>query len=361
MDSTEYPPHPVWIGISPDLAPDSSKIASVEEAFNYERLRRLLASASVAVVCDPLRMPTEMIQKVDPSLPLAIVDPVYRHCDPQRSEWLPDPVLESLTPWDLILTPRTIDLSGQRILDLRCISVVNVSKLTELPFAVEDWLGRHPGRTEYSRRRRVAFYPPTLSSPTMRHQKMVYQRRAGHIDHLNMQLTAEYPKTKSVRVLEVGASKSGFSHLLTPAVGSHVAFYDKCISHPGEHPNSDKFVAMDLPSSLRLPVTWESYDVAWLLGLLGRNSARITYRLIEESWRAVRPGGNIVWMDEFVADTNEGAAHMPLSISDFTELVNDACGGALVLQSIATIEYPFEPNTKCALVAFRRLGYSTRW
>ena len=167
------------------------------------------------------------------------------------------------------------------------------------------------------------------------------------------------------RVLEVGAGEgrraAGFDpdgaeyHGLDGDEGAVLAARSEWPELPFDH----------LGAELRFPHTDETFDLVFCVGLLGRHPDPEKKRLLSEMWRVTRPGGRLIFFEDFVA-TREGAESgsrpmHAISVLQFVELLLVATDWQVVMEHVESLRYPDEVLTRGGLIAVSRLGVPTRW
>jgi hypothetical protein len=82
-------------------------------------------------------------------------------------------------------------------------------------------------------------------------------------------------------------------------------------------------------------------------------------------WRVARPGGRLLFLEDFVTtrgpgETDPHPAH-GLSVLGFVELLLVATGWQVVMEHVESLRYPGEVLTRGGVVAVSRLGVPKRW
>jgi SAM-dependent methyltransferase len=120
-----------------------------------------------------------------------------------------------------------------------------------------------------------------------------------------------------------------------------------------------------LGTDLRFPHKDEMFDLVFSVGVMGRYPEPEKRRLLSEMWRVARPGGRLLFLEDFVA-TGEGAksgarpSHV-VSVNKFVELLLVATGWQVVMEHVESLRYPDEVLTRGGLIAVSRLGVPKRW
>lgn len=79
-------------------------------------------------------------------------------------------------------------------------------------------------------------------------------------------------------------------------------------------------------------------------------------KLISEMWRATRPGGSMIFVEDFVTGGSGDSGVSSLSVSGFVELVVEATAGRVVLDHVESLRYPGEDVVRGGLISLRKLG-----
>ena len=167
------------------------------------------------------------------------------------------------------------------------------------------------------------------------------------------------------RVLEVGAGEGRRAAGFDPAGTEYHGLdgdEDAVLAARSEWPG----LTFDhLGPDLHFPYTDETFDLVFCVGLLGRHPDHEKRSLLSEMWRVTRPGGRLIFLEDFVA-TREGAksgSHPMhgLSVLAFVELLLVATDWQVVMEHVESLRYPDEVMTRGGLIAVSRLGVPTRW
>lgn len=115
-----------------------------------------------------------------------------------------------------------------------------------------------------------------------------------------------------------------------------------------------------LGSDLLIPHEVERFDLVFCVDLLRGHPAPEKKILLSEMWRVTRPGGRLLFLEEFVSDRSEEGVY-PTSISAFVGLLLEATSGQVVLEHMESLRYPREDLTRSAVIAVSRLGIPKKW
>jgi hypothetical protein len=79
--------------------------------------------------------------------------------------------------------------------------------------------------------------------------------------------------------------------------------------------------------------------------------------LLSEMWRATRPGGRLLFLENFVfAKRLEEPVVHPMSVREFEDLILEATAGQVVLEHVESLRYPGEDLHRGAVISLLRLG-----
>lgn len=108
-----------------------------------------------------------------------------------------------------------------------------------------------------------------------------------------------------------------------------------------------------------IPRDSESFDLAFSTGSLGLYPDHEKRTLLSEMWRVTRPGGRLLFLEDFVSG-EEAAPHVT-PVNDFVELLMEATSGQAVLEHVESIQYPGEDAVRGGVLMLSRLGVPKRW
>jgi len=167
------------------------------------------------------------------------------------------------------------------------------------------------------------------------------------------------------RVLEVGAGEGRWAATFDPAAAEYHGLdedEDAVLAARSEWP---EVPFGRIEPDLLFPHEDETFDLVFSVGFLGAHPDPAKRRLLSEMWRVARPGGRLLFLEDFVA-TKEAAkpgsypAH-GLSVLAFVELLLVATDWQVVMEHVESLRYPDEALTRGGLVAVSRLGVPKRW
>ena len=160
-------------------------------------------------------------------------------------------------------------------------------------------------------------------------------------------------------VLEVGSGigrwAASFDLARTRFVGAD-ADGDAVEVARGEFPEI-RFDVLD--GDLTLPYDDESFDMAFSVDVMHRNPTPARRALLSEMWRVTRPGGRMIFLDEFVSSRRPGVYPMP--VRKFVGLLLEATSGQVVLEHAESLRYPYDDLVRGGLLSLSRLGVPKKW
>jgi protein-L-isoaspartate O-methyltransferase len=112
-----------------------------------------------------------------------------------------------------------------------------------------------------------------------------------------------------------------------------------------------------LGSGLLFPYEDESFDLVFSVTVMHHHPAPVKRTLLSEMWRVARPGGRLLFLENFVfMDQPEEPAIYPMSVTEFVDLILDATAGQVVLEHTESLRYPGEDLHTGGLISLSRLG-----
>ncbi len=112
-----------------------------------------------------------------------------------------------------------------------------------------------------------------------------------------------------------------------------------------------------LGSDLFFPYEDESFDLVFSVTVMHHNCAPAKRTLLSEMWRVARPGGRLLFLEDFVfTRRSEEPAIYPISVKEFVDLIFDATAGQVVLEHMESLRYPREDLRTGGLISLSRLG-----
>lgn len=117
-----------------------------------------------------------------------------------------------------------------------------------------------------------------------------------------------------------------------------------------------------LDSDLRFPYDDESFDLVFSVAVIHYNPTPAKKTLLAEMWRVARPGGRLLFLEDFVAARrSEGSTVYPMSVLGFVGLLLVATNGQVTLEHVESLCYLHEDTTRSGIIAVSKLGVPKRW
>ena len=112
-----------------------------------------------------------------------------------------------------------------------------------------------------------------------------------------------------------------------------------------------------LDSDLLFPYNSESFDLVLSVAAMYHVSAPGKRTLLSEMWRVARPGGRLLFLEDFVFTRQLGKQGVYLiSITEFVDLILNATAGQVVLEYVESLRYPGEDLHTGGLISLLKLG-----
>lgn len=326
-----------------------------------------LEGASDLVVLDPLSFPFEALTGVLRDVPLIVVLPEGADADFLAAVF-GGPVFGRLDFFDRVATAdaavwedlrRRYRLAGGQLVRLGGTGPEDAAQeIATLLRAEVHGEGMDPtadGTRPGGRRAARGAYPDKVFHRTQR-AALEPQFAAAHGGRAD-----DVP----FRVLEVGAGDGRRAAGFDPAAAEYHGLdveEEAVLAARSEWP---EVPFGHLGPDLLFPHKGETFDLVFSVGLLGRHPDPEKKRLLYEMWRVARPGGRLIFLEDFVA-TGEAAkrgSHPEhgLSVLAFVELLLVATDWQVVMEHVESLRYPDETLTRGGLIAVSRLGVPKRW
>ena len=117
-----------------------------------------------------------------------------------------------------------------------------------------------------------------------------------------------------------------------------------------------------LGEELILPYGDESFDLSFSVTVMHHNSTPTKRALISEMWRVTRPGGRLMFLEDFVSGGwSTMSTVYPMSVNEFVELLVEATAGQVVLEHVESIRYQHDDFTRGGLLSVSKLGVAKTW
>ena len=326
-----------------------------------------LKGASDLIVLDPLSFPFETLTGVLRDVPLIVVLPEGRDADFLAAVF-GGPVFGRLDFFDRVATGdmavwedlrRRYRLAGGQLVRLESARPEDAAEeVTTLLQAEARGDAKNPvagGPRPGVRRAARGAYP----------DKVAYRTRRAALEPQFASAHGGRADDVPFRVLEVGAGEGRWAASFSPAKTDYHGLDDDeeaVLAARLEWPGVP-FAHLG-PDGL-FPYKDEAFDLVYAVGVLGRYPEREKQRLLSEMWRVARPGGRLIFLEDFVT-TREGTKdgshpEHALSVLQFVELLLVATRWQVVMEHVETLRYPDEAMTRGGLIAVSRLGVPKRW
>lgn len=163
-------------------------------------------------------------------------------------------------------------------------------------------------------------------------------------------------------VLEVGAGDgrwaTGFDLRGTRFHGLDASEASVAVARAG-FPEAD-FGRLD--PDLVLPYDDETFDLVYGVDVMRPHPVAEKRTLISEMWRVARPGGRLLFLEDFVFGADDRRRDVyPLSVNEFVKLLLQATAWQVVLEHAESVRYPGEDVARGGVIAVSRLGVPRRW
>jgi SAM-dependent methyltransferase len=111
-----------------------------------------------------------------------------------------------------------------------------------------------------------------------------------------------------------------------------------------------------------LPYGDESFDLSFSVTVMHHNPTPTKRALISEMWRVTRPGGRLMFLEDFVSGGwSTRSTVYPMSVNEFVGLLVEATAGQVVLEHVESIRYGHDDFTRGGLLSVTKLGVARTW
>ncbi len=112
-----------------------------------------------------------------------------------------------------------------------------------------------------------------------------------------------------------------------------------------------------LSSDLLFPYEDQRFDLVFSVTTMDHYPTPAKRTLLSEMWRVARPGGRLLFLENFVFERQPEMSDLyPTSVSEFEDLIIDATAGQVVLEHIESLQYPGEHLRRGGAISLLRLG-----
>lgn len=345
-------------------------------------LTAVTARASTLVVLDPLSFPFEVLTGVQREVPLILVLPagfdaefltsVFGKVILTRLDFFdrvatPDPdVWESLRDEYHWATSQHIILDGAGPGE----AAQEISNLLEEERGTLNFFGAD-GRYEAARYWRergdaLAGSAPHRAICSVGHgpefNKAIHRTQKAAIEPQFVAARGSRAEDMPFDVLEVGAGVGRWAANFDPSTTrfSGVDVSEGMVAAARANFPEARFDT--LGDDLTLPYEDESFDLAFTVTVMHHNPIPSRRKLISEMWRVTRPGGRLLFLEDFVTGGwTERSTVYPMPINGFVELLLEATDGQVTLEHVESVSYPHDDRTRGGVLALSRLGVPKRW
>ena len=345
------------------------------------RLAAVSARATAVVVVDPFSFPFEVMTKDEQDLPLVVVLP--RGFDAKfLADVFGEPIFKRLGFFDRVATDdpalweelraRYRWVGSQRLTlegaapgeaAAEVCARLEAEESEPVPFeevgqdAARYWRGRGAALATTAPRRAVfgAHRDPALG-------KAVHRVQAAALEPQLAAARGEGAPDAPFDVLEVGAGVGRWASTFDPATTrfAGVDISEDMVEAARANFPGARFDVLD--EDLRFPHAVESFDLVFGVDVMHHNPAPAKLGLISEMWRVTRPGGRLLFLEDFVAEGHpEGSAAHPMSVLKFVDVILEATDGQVVLEYVEALRYPRDPFFRAGLLALSKLGVPKTW
>lgn len=158
-------------------------------------------------------------------------------------------------------------------------------------------------------------------------------------------------------VLEVGAGAGRWATSFDPAGTRFVGLDARQDLLGAARANFPERTFDLLEPDLLFPYEDGSFDLVFCVTVMHHSPAPDKQTLVSEMWRVVRPGGRLLFLEDFVfAGRPEKPGVYPTSVTEFVDLILDATTGQVVLEHMESLRYPNEDLYRGGLISLSKLG-----
>ena len=112
-----------------------------------------------------------------------------------------------------------------------------------------------------------------------------------------------------------------------------------------------------LGRDLLFPYEDEYFDLVFSVTFVNHGPEPAKRTLLSEMWRVTRPGGRLLFLEDFVLMRQpERPAVYPVSVTQFEDLILDATAGQVTLEHVESLRYPDDELRRGGLISLLRLG-----
>jgi SAM-dependent methyltransferase len=163
-------------------------------------------------------------------------------------------------------------------------------------------------------------------------------------------------------VLEVGAGLGRWAAAFDPATTtfSGVDISEGMVEAARANVPEGRFDLID--EDLLFPYAGEGFDLVFSVGVMHHNTTKAKRALLSEMWRVARPGGRLLFLEDFVAERRVARSIIyPMAVLKFVDVILEETAGQVVLEYVEAIRYPEDPFFKGGVLALTKLGVPKTW
>lgn len=321
--------------------------------------------ASALVVLDPLSFPFESLIGVLLDVPLILLLPEDRDADFLAAVF-GEPILKRLGFFDRVATAdvgkwedlrRRYRWAGGQLVRLAGAAPGNAAgEIAALLLAEARQDGADPsGNGASDVARRAARVGPA--------GKIAHRAQRAALGPWFTGARGQRAEDVPFRVLEVGSGEGRWVSSFDPSDADYRGLDDDGLAVLAARSEWPEVPFAHLEPDLLFPHEDETFDLAFAVGLVGRHPLPSVRRLLSEMWRTTKPGGRLLFLENFVTTegTTKSGPYPGLSVLAFAELLLVATDWQVVMEHVESLRYPGEALTRGGLIAVSRLGVPRRW
>ena len=117
-----------------------------------------------------------------------------------------------------------------------------------------------------------------------------------------------------------------------------------------------------LGDDMVFPYDDESFDLVFSVTVLHHNPTPAKLALISEMWRVARPGGRLLFLEDFVSGGwMEKSTVYPMSVTKFVDVLLEATNGQVLLEHVESLRYPHDAVVRGGVLCVSKLGVPKEW
>ena len=343
-------------------------------------IRKVVETAEVLVILDAMSFPYELFESDQWEIPLVFLCPV---------ELAPDDLMivfgrilfEKITFFDRVICPNdttwTMLAAKYKWAESLRLTAAGTCA-TQILEAVEYWIQRELqysfelGEVKYEpcsywkdRGAALASCAPAKAVGSVRHgiraNKAMHVQQAYILWHALDPLLGSVATRQTRQVLEIGSGVGRWAY----------GFRQRQLDYMGVDISPDMIrVAQQnyplcrfevLNEGLDIPCRDECKDICMTVTVLHHNELHVKRKLVRQMFRITRPGGLLVFLEDFVAARkNASATVYPLSILAFNELLFGVTAGRITLEFFQAIKYRHMNQYRSGLLIARKMAIPLR-